>query len=44
MLIGFVALYLLLTVAIGLWAATRVKSSADFAVAGKSWPDFLKAI
>ena len=38
MLIGFVALYLLLTVAIGLWAATRVKSSADFAVAGRSLP------
>jgi len=38
MLIGFVALYLVFTVAIGLWAATRVKSSADFAVAGRSLP------
>ena len=38
MLIGFVALYLLFTVAIGLWAATRVKSSADFAIAGRSLP------
>jgi SSS family transporter len=38
MLIGFVALYLLATVAIGLYAATRVKSSADFAVAGRSLP------
>jgi SSS family transporter len=38
MLIGFVALYLLATVAIGLFAATRVKSSADFAVAGRSLP------
>ena len=38
MLIGFVALYLLVTVAIGLWAAMRVKSTADFAVAGRSLP------
>jgi SSS family transporter len=38
MLIGFVALYLLATVAIGLWAATRVKSSTDFALAGRSLP------
>jgi len=38
MLPTFVALYLLVTVAIGLYAATRVKSSADFAVAGRSLP------
>ena len=38
MLIGFVSLYLLATVAIGLWAATRVKSSTDFALAGRSLP------
>ena len=38
MLIGFVALYLLFTVAIGLWASTRVKSSTDFALAGRSLP------
>ena len=38
MLIGFVSLYLLFTVAIGLWAATRVKTTADFAVAGRSLP------
>jgi Na+/proline symporter len=38
MLIGFVALYLLVTVAVGLWAATRVKPSADYAVAGRSLP------
>lgn len=38
MLIGFVALYLIATVAIGLVAATRVKSSTDFALAGRSLP------
>ncbi len=38
MLIGFVALYLLGTIAIGLYAATRVKNSADYAVAGRSLP------
>jgi SSS family solute:Na+ symporter len=38
MLIGFVTLYLLATVVIGLLASRRVKSSADFAVAGRSLP------
>jgi len=38
MLLGFIALYLLVTVAIGLWAARRVKSSTDFALAGRSLP------
>ncbi len=38
MLIGFVALYLAVTVGIGLIAATRVKSMADFAVAGRTLP------
>lgn len=38
MLIGFVTLYLIVTVAIGLWAATRVKSATDYAVAGRSLP------
>ncbi|HEY2926368.1 sodium:solute symporter family protein [Piscinibacter sp.] len=38
MLLTLVILYLLVTVAIGLYAATRVKSSADFAVAGRSLP------
>jgi SSS family solute:Na+ symporter len=33
-----VILYLVVTVVIGLWAAMRVKSSADFAVAGRSLP------
>ena len=38
MLLTLVIIYLLITVAIGLYAATRVKSSADFAVAGRSLP------
>jgi SSS family solute:Na+ symporter len=37
-LIAFVVLYLLITVAIGLVAASRVKNTADFAVAGRSLP------
>jgi solute:Na+ symporter, SSS family len=37
-LIAFVVLYLLITVAIGLYAASRVKNTADFAVAGRSLP------
>ena len=38
MLIGFVALYLLASIGIGLYAATRVHSAKDFAVAGRSLP------
>ena len=38
MLIGFVILYLLLSITIGLIAATRVHNSKDFAVAGRSLP------
>lgn len=37
-LIGFVMLYMLLTIAIGLYAATRVSSTSDFALAGRSLP------
>ena len=37
-LISFVVLYLLVSIGIGLYAATRVKSSADYAVAGRSLP------
>jgi len=37
-LIAFVALYLIVSVAIGLYAATRVKNTADYAVAGRSLP------
>ena len=38
MLIGFVALYLAVSVGIGLYAATRVHNTKDFAVAGRSLP------
>lgn len=38
MLVTFIALYLLVSVAIGLWAATRVHNTADYAVAGRSLP------
>ena len=38
MLIGFVILYLAISVGIGLYAATRVHNTKDFAVAGRSLP------
>jgi SSS family transporter len=38
MLLGFVILYLAVSVGIGLWAATRVHDTKDFAVAGRSLP------
>ncbi|MDR1995603.1 sodium:solute symporter family protein [Azonexus sp.] len=38
MLIWFVALYLLASIAIGLFAATRVHNAKDFAVAGRCLP------
>jgi SSS family solute:Na+ symporter len=38
MLLALVFAYLLVTIAIGLWAAKRVKTSADFAVAGRHLP------
>ncbi len=38
MLVGFVALYLFCSVGIGLYAATRVQNTKDFAVAGRSLP------
>ena len=37
-LIVFVVLYLLGTLAIGVWAGTRIKNTADFAIAGRSLP------
>jgi solute:Na+ symporter, SSS family len=37
-LVGFVILYLLVSIAIGLYAATRVKNAGDYAVAGRSLP------
>ena len=38
MLLTLVILYLLVTIAIGLWAAKRVKTTADFAIAGRHLP------
>ena len=37
-LITFVVLYLLGTLALGMWAGTRIKNTSDFAVAGRSLP------
>ena len=37
-LIVFVVLYLLGTLAVGIWAGTRIKNSTDFAIAGRSLP------
>jgi SSS family transporter len=38
MLLTLVFIYLLVTIAIGLWAAKRVKNTADFAIAGRNLP------
>ncbi|MDB6000470.1 MAG: sodium:solute symporter [Rhizobacter sp.] len=38
MLLTLVFAYLLITIAIGLWAAKRVKNTADFAIAGRNLP------
>jgi solute:Na+ symporter, SSS family len=38
MLLTLVIVYLLITIAIGLWAAKRVKNTTDFAIAGRSLP------
>ena len=38
MLLTLVIVYLLFTIAIGLWAAKRVKTTADFAIAGRHLP------
>ena len=38
MLITFIVLYLLVSIGIGLYAATRVHNTADYAVAGRSLP------
>jgi SSS family solute:Na+ symporter len=37
-LLTLVVIYLLITIAIGLWAARRVKNTADFAIAGRHLP------
>jgi SSS family solute:Na+ symporter len=41
MLIAFVVFYLIVTIAIGLWAARRVHSSKDYVVAGRSLPLYM---
>ncbi|MGY8903786.1 MAG: sodium:solute symporter family protein [Burkholderiales bacterium] len=41
MLIAAVTIYLCITVAIGLWAARRVHSAADYLVAGRSLPLYM---
>src|SRR4051812_488553 len=41
MLIASVALYLLVTIAIGLWAARRVQNSKDYVLAGRSLPLYM---
>lgn len=38
MLLGFVIVYWIISIGIGLWAAMRVKNTADFAAAGHSLP------
>ncbi|WP_198150770.1 sodium:solute symporter family protein [Caldimonas taiwanensis] len=38
LLIAFVVLYLLATLALGVWAGTRIHDTRDFAVAGRSLP------
>jgi SSS family solute:Na+ symporter len=38
MLLSLVIFYLLITIAIGLWAARRVKGTADYAIAGRNLP------
>src|SRR5689334_15769198 len=37
-LVAFVVLYLLGTLAIGVWAGTRIKNTTDFAIAGRRLP------
>jgi SSS family transporter len=40
-LIGFVIAYLIVSIGIGLYAATRVRNSKDYAVAGRSLPLYI---
>ncbi len=42
-LLGFITLYLLGTLGVGWWASRRVKTTADFVVAGKRLPMFVAA-
>ncbi len=41
MLLSLVFAYILITIGIGLWAAKRVKTTADFAIAGRHLPLFM---
>jgi SSS family transporter len=41
MLIAFVVLYLVVSIAIGLWAARRVHNARDYVVAGRSLPLYM---
>lgn len=41
MLFWFVIIYWFISVAIGIWAATRVKNASDFAVAGRHLPFYM---
>ncbi|GAB2833104.1 sodium:solute symporter family protein [Comamonas piscis] len=41
MLLSLVIAYLFVTIGVGLWAARRVKNTADFAVAGRNLPLFM---
>jgi SSS family transporter len=43
LLLAFIFLYLLGTLAIGWWASRRVKTTADYVMAGKNLPMFLAA-
>src|SRR5687767_9942309 len=43
MLIASVVLYLAVTIAIGLWAAKRVRNSKDYLLAGRSLPLYMSA-
>ena len=40
-LLGFIALYLITSVVIGIYAATRVRNTSDYALAGRSLPLFV---
>ncbi|HEX2331881.1 MAG TPA: hypothetical protein VHI32_01785 [Burkholderiales bacterium] len=42
MLIASVVLYLLVTITIGLWAASRVHNSKDYVVAGRSLEHYVR--
>src|ERR1700752_4847397 len=43
MLLTFVVAYLVVTIAVGLWAATRVRNARDYVVAGRSLPLYINA-